>query len=107
HCDVRLVETDHEALVQVAVDLLVDRAHDGRVAVTEVLAGDPAGEVDVLAPVGVPDARAPGPGDDELGGGDAAGDEALAVPQHLLGGRLFLDSHRSGVSPLPQCEANR
>src|SRR5689334_23522578 len=46
--DVRLVHPDHEALVQVAVDLLVDRPHDRGVAVAEVLTGDPAREVEVL-----------------------------------------------------------
>ena len=76
--DVRLVDPDHEALVQVAVDLLVDRRDDGRVAVAEVLAGDAAGEVEVLAALGVPDPRAPGARDDERRRRDAARDVALA-----------------------------
>src|SRR5438105_12789572 len=67
--DVRLVHADHEALVEVSVDLLVDGADDPGRAVPEVLAGDAAGEVQVLAAVGVPDAGAPRPGDDEVGGG--------------------------------------
>ena len=54
--DVRLVRPDHEALVEIAVGLLVDRADDRRGAVAEVLARDPAGEVEVLAAVDVPDA---------------------------------------------------
>ena len=56
--NVRLVHPDHRALVQVAVDLLVDRGDRGRKTVAEVLAGEPAGEVDVLAPVHVHDPRA-------------------------------------------------
>ena len=63
--DVRLVRPDHEALVEVAVDLLVDRGHNGRRAVAEVLAGDAAGEIEELAAVDVPDAGAFGAGDDE------------------------------------------
>jgi hypothetical protein len=105
--DIRLVDADHEALVEVAVDLLVDRPHDARVAVAEILAGDPSGEVDVLAALGVPDAGAPGAADDEVARGDPPRDEPLSVAKHLCGGRLFLDPHRNGVSRLPQCEANR
>ena len=89
---------DHEALVEEAVDLLVDRPDDGRVAVAEVLAGDAAGEVDVLAALGVPDPGAPGARDDEIGGRDAARDVPLPPLAHLVRGRLFLDPHRSGVS---------
>ena len=88
--DVRLVHPDHEALVQVLVDLGVDRLDDGRQRVAEVGAAEAAGEVDVLAPVGVPDARALGAGDDERGRGDAAGDVALAA---------FLDAARSSFVP--------
>ena len=57
--DVGLVHPDHEALVEEAVGLLVDRADDVLGAVAEVLAGDAAAEVDELPPVGVPDACAP------------------------------------------------
>ena len=53
--DVRLVDPDHEALVQVAVDLLVDGRDDGAEAVARVLAADPAGEVEVAAAVDVAD----------------------------------------------------
>ena len=95
---VRLVGADHEALVEEAVDLLVDCPDDGRVAVTEVLAGDAAGEVDVLAPLGVPDSGAPGARDDEIGRRDAARDVPLSSLAHLVRGRLFLDPHQSGVS---------
>ena len=55
---VGLVHPDHEALVQVAVDLRVDRLDDVRRAVPEVLAADAAGEVDVGAPVVGLDPRA-------------------------------------------------
>jgi hypothetical protein len=61
--DVRLVHPDHEALVQVAVDLLVDRLDDRVGVVAEVLAGDSAREVEVLPPVGVPDRRPLGTAD--------------------------------------------
>ena len=66
--DVRLVHPDHEALVQVAVDLLVDRGDGRREPVAGVLAAEPAGEVDVLAAVDVPDACAFRPVDDERAG---------------------------------------
>ena len=64
HLDVGLVHPDHEALVQVAVELLVDRLHRGREPVAGVLAAEAAGEVDVRAPVCVLDPRAFGAGDD-------------------------------------------
>ena len=89
--DVGLVHPDHEALVQVAIDLLVHRADDGFRVVPEVLAGDAAGEVEQLVAVGVPERRALGAGDDEIGGRHAAGHEALARladggrTLHLLG----------------------
>ena len=97
-CDVRLVHPDHEALMEVAVDLLVHGTDDGRVAVAEVLAGDAAGEVDVLAAVGVPDPRTPGARDDEIGRRDAARNEPLAALEDVLGGRAFFDPHCPGVS---------
>ena len=67
HACIRLnhVGPDHEALVEVAVDLLVDRCHDGRRSMAEVLAGDPAGEVEELATLDVPDPGSLGTGDDE------------------------------------------
>jgi hypothetical protein len=63
--------------VQVVVDLVVHRAHDRLGVVAEVLAGDPAGEVEQLVPVGVPQRRALGARDDEVGGRDAARHEPL------------------------------
>jgi hypothetical protein len=98
HVDVALVGADHEALVQVAVDLLVDRPHDRRVPVPEVLAGDAAGEVEVLPAFRVPDPRAPGAGDHEVGARDAPRHEALACLLHALGGDPVLEPHRLGVS---------
>ena len=64
--DVRLVDADHEALVEVAIGLLLDRLDDRRVPVPRVLAADPAAEVDEGAPVRIGDSRALGVGDDEL-----------------------------------------
>jgi hypothetical protein len=46
--------------VEIAVDLLVDGGDDGGRSVAEVLAGDPAREVEKLPAVDVPDARALG-----------------------------------------------
>ena len=94
HLDVRLVDPDHEALVEIAVDLLVDRADDPGRAVTQVLARDPAREVEVLAALGVPDARAPGPRDGELGRRDTPRDVAFARLEELVGGRPLIDLHQ-------------
>jgi len=75
--DVRLVHPDHEALVEVVVDLLVHGADDGLGVVPEVLARDPAGEVEQLVAVAVPDPCTLGARHDEVGGRDAARDEAF------------------------------
>ncbi len=77
--DVRLVEADHHALVQVAVDLLVDRSNHRRVAVAQILAADAACEVDVRAAVGVLELRALGARDDKRCGRNAARDPAAAL----------------------------
>ena len=90
--DVRLVHPDHEALVQVPVDLRVDRLDDGGQRVAEVRAAEPAGEVDVLAPVGVPDPRALGARDDERRRRDAAGDVALAALLDAVGRAAFVNA---------------
>ena len=79
--DVGLVRADHEALVQVAVDLLVDRGDDRLEAVPRVLAGDPAREVEERPPVGIGDVRAFGARHDETRGRHAARD----VPPARLG----------------------
>jgi hypothetical protein len=63
----------------------VDRLDHGGRPVAEVLAAQPTGEVDVLATVDVPDARAFGPVDDQRSGGDAARDELLAGGDDRLG----------------------
>ena len=100
HLDVRLVDPDHEALVQILVDLLVDRTDDSGRAVPEVLARDAAAEVEVLASFGVPDPCAPGPRNDEAGRRDAARDVALARLEDFVGGRPVVDLHqRCRLSP--------
>ncbi len=105
--DVRLVDADHEALVEVAVDLLVHRS-DGRwKAVTRVLAAQAAGEVDVAAAVDILDAGALGAGDDDRRSGDPARDVALAGRQHPFRGRALLDSHRGGFSHVLQSARDR
>ena len=76
--DVGLVHADHEALVQVAVDLRVDRLDDRRRAVPEVLAADAAGEVDEGAPVVRLDAGAGSARDDERRRRHCGGDVAVA-----------------------------
>ena len=93
HLDVGLVHPDHEALVQVRVDLLVDRCR-GK-AVTGVLATEPAGEVDVLAAVDVPEARALGPRDDERRRRDAASDVPLALGDDPVRRRALADRHQA------------
>ena len=97
--DVRLVHPDHEALVQVVIDLLVHRADDGLRVVPEVLARDPAGEVEQLVAVGVPERRALGAGDDEIGGRDPARHEALA--RLADGGRTLHLLGRHHAKPTP------
>src|SRR6478672_9630188 len=91
--DVGLVHADHEALVEVAVDLCVQRFDDSRQVVPEVRAAEAAGEVDVLASLGVPYARALGTGDDERRRGDAPRDVALACLLHACGGAPLLQRH--------------
>ena len=95
--DVRLVDADHEALVEVAVDLLVDRVDDGREAVAGVLAADAAGEVEVRAAVDVGDARAVGARDDEPRRRDAARDVARALGEDAVVGAGVGRGHARGV----------
>ncbi len=90
---VGLVHADHEALVQIAVGLLVDGSDDARRSMPEVLAGDAAAEVEVLASVGVPDAGAFGPADDERRRRDATRDVAVPRFEHPLPGGAFLHGH--------------
>src|SRR5712691_280324 len=93
HLDVRLVHPDHEALMQITVDLLADRRR--REAVAGVLAAEAAREVDVLAAVDVPDACAFGTSDDERGRGHAAGDIALAVGDDPFGCCGLVNGHQA------------
>ena len=91
--DVRLVDPDHEALVQVGVDLLVHRGDCGREAVACVLAAEAAGEVDVRAAVHVLD---PGPFracDDDRRRRDPARDVLLAGGKDSLALRALIDRH--------------
>ena len=69
------------------------RVDDGGEVVAEVGAAEAAGEVDVLAALDVPDARAFGALDDERGRGDAARDVALAGLLDAIGGAPFLQRH--------------
>src|SRR5207248_3973796 len=91
--DVRLVEPDHEALVQIAVCLVVDRLDDRLGAVAEVLAGDPSGKVEVLPALGVPDRRALGPLDHYVRRRDAARDVLPATPPDGFRVCALLDRH--------------
>jgi hypothetical protein len=93
HLHVWLVEADHEALMQVAVDLLVDGRHRCGEAVAGVLAPQSAGEVDVLAAVDVPDARPLGTVDDEGGRRYASGDVALSGREDAVGRTSLLQRH--------------
>ena len=95
--DVRLVGADHEALVQEAVDLLVDRGDDRRVAVAGVLAGDPAGEVEVERAVGGLHLRSDRAGDDELRCRDPARDVAGARLEDVVD-RVLPERHRAILS---------
>ena len=91
--DVRLVHPDHEALVQVAVDLLVDRGDRRGEPVARVLAAEPAGEIDVLAAVDVPDPCAFRPIDDERRCRHPAGHVTLTRGDHALAGPHLLQRH--------------
>jgi hypothetical protein len=84
--DIRLVRADHEALVEEGVDLLVDRGDDGAEAVARVLAGDPAGEVEVDRAVDCLDLRSLGATDDEPRRRDSAGDVPPPGFEQVVGG---------------------
>ena len=79
--------------MEIAIDLLMDGGDDGREAVPRVLACDTAGEVDVALAVDVPEAGSLGAGDDDLGGGDPARDEPVALGEHFLRRRLLAGGH--------------
>ena len=96
HLDVGLVHPDHEALVQVAVDLGVNRVDDRRERVPEVRAAEAAGEVDVLASVGVPDPRSLRAADDERRRRDATRDVPLAGLLNAPGFSALVYRHRTG-----------
>ena len=84
--DVRLVDPDHEALVEVRVDLFLHGRDGRRQPVARVLAAEPAGEVDVRLAVHVFDPGALRARDDDRRGRDptrhvllAGGQDALAL----------------------------
>jgi hypothetical protein len=105
--DVRLVRADHEALVQVPVDLLVDRGDGGGEVVAGVLAADTSGEVDVAATVDVPEPAAVGPVDDDGRDGNAPCDVARASLENALAFGAVLDRHRHGDITRPYAESLR
>jgi hypothetical protein len=97
--DVGLVDADHEALVQVLVDLVVDRLDDRREPVTSVLAADPAGEVNVRATVDIRHTCAVGAGYDEPRRRHASADVACAVAQDLVVGEMLRRLHAREYAP--------
>jgi bacterial/archaeal transporter family-2 protein len=97
--EVRLVHPHHEALVEVAVDLVVDGGNGSGMPVARVLAAEAAGEVDVGAAVDVFDPGAFSPGDDERWRGDSGGDVALAGLLDGSSGAALLQGHAPSVLP--------
>jgi hypothetical protein len=81
--------------VQEPVDLLVDRGDDRPEPVTRVLAGDPAGEVEVDGAVDRLDPRSLRPRDDETGRRDAAGHEPRPLLDEVVGRGSLLERHPS------------
>ena len=98
HLDVRLVHADHEALMEIAVGLLVDGVDDRTEAVTGVLTGNPAREVEERSPVDRRDPRALCGRDDEPRSGDAAGDVPRPVRQDPLGRSGVRGLHRAIIT---------
>ena len=90
---VRLVRADHEALVEIAVGLLVDRCDHRFEAMARVLTCDSAREVDVAAPVDVPHARAFRAVDDDRRRRDPARDVPVALGEHTFRLGLFTGGH--------------
>ncbi len=93
--DVRLVDPDHEALVEVRVDLLVHGRDRSGQAVARVLAAEPAGKIDVRLAVDVLDAGAFGPGDDDRRRRDPARHVLLAGGQDALALGPLLHRHET------------
>ena len=84
HLHVRFVDPDHEALMEVHVDLLVHGRDGCGEAMARVLTPEPAGEVDVRLAVDVLDAGAFRACDDDRRGRDPARHELLAGGQNAL-----------------------
>ena len=96
--DVRLVRADHEALVEIAIGLLLDRVDDRRLAMARVLAADPAGEVDERPAVRIRDPRPFGVRDDELRRRHPGRDVACAIREDALR-RCRVSRHRRIICP--------
>ena len=79
--------------MQVSVDLRVHGVDDGGKRVAEIGASEPAGEVDVLAALDVPDAGAFGALDDERRRRDPARDVALAALLDTFGRGALVNGH--------------
>ena len=91
--DVRLVDADHEALMEERVRLAMDRVDDRREPMARVLTPDPTREVDEGAAVGIRDASTLGRGHDEPRSRDPARDVALPVGEDPRPDALFDRSH--------------
>jgi hypothetical protein len=108
--DVGLVHADHEALVQIAVGLLVDRVDDRPEPVAGVLAGDPAREVDERPAVDGGHARALCSADDQPRRRHRTRDEPRAIRQHALRGARLRRLHRAIIAtsrPTRHCAVTR
>jgi hypothetical protein len=93
--DVRLVDPDHEALVEVRVDLFVHGRDGGRQPVARVLAAEPAGEIDVRLAVHVFDPGVFRARDDDRRGLDPARHVLLAAGQDALALGPLLHRHET------------
>jgi hypothetical protein len=101
--DVRLVHGDREALVHVALGLLLHGAHHGLGRVPAVERADPAHEIDVLAPVDVRQARAVRALDEDRRRRHASCDVLILARSQASGLALrgLVDSHADDTSDAP------
>ena len=91
--DIGLVRPDHEALMEVVVELLADGRDDGRVRMAQVCAAEATREVDIGPAVDVLDPRSFSARDDEPRRRDARNDEPRPRFENSLRGRLLLQRH--------------
>src|SRR4051794_39612167 len=91
--DVGLVHADHEALMQVLVELCPHRVYRGTETMAQVLPAEPAGEVDVRLAVDVGDARAFSTSDGQGRGVHTARDVPAARLHHTIGRGPFRRRH--------------